>query len=161
VGGIGQRLLTRRDFAMPMDLVDPQSGMDYYTAGGKLAKLAQVGDPIGLSVGTPTQDVQPIPYFENLFPGAAGHPVCDIYGVGPASTATQVIYDTFLCFRGDYGDALLFMDADPTLHSRLGQFAYFMDQYCCAFGSSSIGHSNYNSLQVSLRKRRSHGCCLI
>jgi len=157
VGRLGQRLLTRRDFAMPMDLVDPDSGMDYYRAGGKLAKLAQVGDPIGLSVGTPTQQVQPIPYFENLFPGAAGHPVCDIYGVGAASTATQVIYDTFLCFRGDYGDALLFMDADPTLHSRLGRFAYFMDQFCCAFGSSTIGESNYHSFQLSIRKRPTHG----
>lgn len=149
VGRLGHRLAVRKDFAMPEDLVDPQSGMDYYTAGSILGKLVQAN--------TPTQQVAPIPYWENLFPGAAGQPPFDIFGVGPASTATQVIYDTFLGFHNDYGDAMVFLDASPNLHSKFGNFAYYTGQFCCAYGQSTIGVSNYNSLQMSLRKRSNHG----
>ena len=149
--------MTKIDYAMPLDLVDPTSGMDYYTAGSMLAKLAEVGDPRGISVGTNTNLVQPIPYFENLFPGAAGKPPFNIYGVGAASTATQVVYDTYLGYHGDYGDALGFLDESPTLHSKLGQYAYYLNQFCCYFGARTFGSSDYESFQLHLRKRFSHG----
>lgn len=157
VGRRGRKLLTKIDYAMPLDLVDQASGMDYYTSASMLAKLVEAGDPRGLSVGTDTHLVKPIPYWENLFPGAAGNPVFDIYHVGAASTATQVVYDTFLGFAGDYGDALLFLDTNPTLHSKLGEYAYFMNQFCCYFGAKTFGFSEYDSFQLHLRKRASHG----
>ncbi|MGB8591949.1 MAG: carboxypeptidase-like regulatory domain-containing protein [Candidatus Acidiferrales bacterium] len=141
VGRLGRRLAVRKDYAMPEDLVDTKSGMDYFTAADILAKLAQAN--------TPTQLVKSIPYFEDLFPGAAGKPPFNIYGVGSASTATQVIYDTFLGFHNDFGDALIFLDSSPTLDSKFGNFAYYTGQFCCAYGDSTIGVSNYNSLQLT------------
>ena len=32
VGRLGRNLLTQRDLRQPLDLVDPQSGIDYYAA---------------------------------------------------------------------------------------------------------------------------------
>jgi len=157
VARLGRNLLTKIDYAMPLDLVDPTSHMDLYTAGTMLAKLAEVGDPRGISVGTNTNLVQPIPYFEDMFPGAAGKPPFNIYGVGAASTATQVVYDTYLGYHGDYGDALLFLDTSPTLHSKLGEYAYYLNQFCCYFGAKTFGSSDYESFQLHLRKRFSHG----
>jgi hypothetical protein len=159
VGQLGRNLLGRKDFGMPLDLVDPKSGMDYYTAAAMLGRLAQVGDPRGLSVGTNTNLVQPIPYFEDLFPGAAGKPIFNIYGVGAASTATQTMYDLFLGFRGDYADALGLVDEIPgsPFYSRFGMYAYYLPQFCCYVGQSSDGTSNYNAFELSIRKAPSHG----
>lgn len=162
VGRRGRRLLARREEVMILDLVDPDSGMSYYEAGAMLAAFAAEGDPIGLTVGRNTADVPPIPYWENLFPGAAGNPICDIHGLGAAATATQVAYDAFLCVAGDYATAVALLDLDILCVpfgtcSRFGPFAYFSDQFCCLGGQSTIGFSEYHSLQLAVRKRYSHG----
>ena len=69
VGRRGRNQLIRRDLAMPADLVDPTSGMDYFTAVGQLIAAAQ-----GIS-RTADLDayagIGAIPYFEHLFPDAA------------------------------------------------------------------------------------------
>jgi hypothetical protein len=41
VGRFGQNLLTQRDLNQPLDIVDPKSGIDYYTAAAALSKLAR------------------------------------------------------------------------------------------------------------------------
>lgn len=162
VGRYGRRLLARRDFAQQIDLVDPQSKTDYYTAASTLAKYAAEGDPIGLSVGRPTSQVSPIPYWEDLFPGAAGHPICNIDGLGASATATQVVYDAFKCVRGDYSTALVLLDVDYLCQaygtcSRFGPWSYFLSQFCCMAGQSTIGYSNYDAFEVVLKKRYSGG----
>jgi hypothetical protein len=45
VGRLGRRLLQTIDFAMPLDLVDPKSGTDYFSAAAQLEKLAYAGTP--------------------------------------------------------------------------------------------------------------------
>ena len=62
VGRLGRHLLQSIDLAQPLDLVDPKSGMDYYTAGTMLSQFVDQG----------RTDVPTIAYWENLFPGAAG-----------------------------------------------------------------------------------------
>ncbi|HEX3543400.1 MAG TPA: hypothetical protein VHT31_02645, partial [Candidatus Acidoferrum sp.] len=37
VGRLGHRLLQQRDLAMPLNLKDPKSGMDYFTAATMFA----------------------------------------------------------------------------------------------------------------------------
>ena len=49
---------------MPPIYWDPKSDMDYFTAATLLAKQYRAGVPI--------QNVQPIPYWENIYPAAAG-----------------------------------------------------------------------------------------
>jgi hypothetical protein len=41
VGRFGRRLLTQRDLAQPLDIVDPKTGIDYYTAASALSNLAR------------------------------------------------------------------------------------------------------------------------
>ena len=74
VGRMGRNLLAQRDVMMFNNLVDKTSGMDWYTAAGQLYDMRYNNVPIS--------DVQPIAYFENLFP--------DYLDGWP--TATQSIY---------------------------------------------------------------------
>jgi len=64
IGRAGRHLLAQRDIMQPIDLVDPQSKMDWYTAGTH-AREAE-------GPGVPTSSIASIPYFENLFPAVAG-----------------------------------------------------------------------------------------
>jgi hypothetical protein len=41
VGRFGRDLLTQRDLAQPLNIVDPKTGIDYYTAAAALSKLAR------------------------------------------------------------------------------------------------------------------------
>jgi len=41
IGRFGRDLLTQRDLAQPLDIVDPKSGIDYYTAASALSNLAR------------------------------------------------------------------------------------------------------------------------
>src|SRR6202790_4116225 len=41
VGRFGRDLLTQRDLTQPLDIVDPKTGIDYYTAASALSKLAR------------------------------------------------------------------------------------------------------------------------
>ena len=41
VGRFGHRLLTQRDLTQPLDIVDPKTGIDYYTAAAALSNLAR------------------------------------------------------------------------------------------------------------------------
>ena len=106
VGRLGHRLLQEVDLAMPLDLVDPSSGMDYFKAATMLSKATDAGTDIN--------QLAPIPYWENMFPGAAGNlgfgPPGDPANLGCAPgadpnaanyTATQSMYDMYSCFRGN------------------------------------------------------------
>ena len=64
VGRLGRNLLVQRDMSMPLNLRDPQSGTDYFTAVERAHQAAR-GQRLRLTA------VAPIPYFENMFPDAA------------------------------------------------------------------------------------------
>jgi hypothetical protein len=150
VGRLGRDLLTRRDLAMPLNLVDPKSGVDYFTAASQLAKL--------IEAGTPVRSVAPIPYWENLFPtaGARG---------GNGLTSTQEMFLLFQDNAPDYSTALYIIDSfcfpvcvGATAANPDGNpYAFFSDQYFSLAGRSTIGFSNYHSLQLTTRKRFSAG----
>src|SRR5262249_33590214 len=75
---LSRHSLLQRDLSEPVDMRDPKSGMDYYTA---ITQLATMLDFQGVSIA----NLPKIPFFENMWPGAAGvNPV-----LGPL-TATQV-----------------------------------------------------------------------
>jgi hypothetical protein len=57
VGRFGRDLLNRRDIAMPLNLVDTRSGMDYFTAAQQLIRASGLGypsrrPPLHASLGT-------------------------------------------------------------------------------------------------------------
>ena len=142
VGRLSRRSLIQRDLAMPADITDPQSGQTYFEAAKQLARLAKAGTPI--------EDVQPIAFWENMFPDSAFD----------GFTATQNIYDLYAAFAPDYTFALYYMDVRGRPYpsrSRLGRYAFFNQQYSALAAWSSIGGGNYHAGQLTLRKRWSSG----
>jgi len=141
VGRRGRNLLVRRDLAMPSNLVDTRSGVDYFTAATQLINAID-------AAGGDTTRVAPIPYWENLFPDAAGGGL----------TATQALAAVYAGNAPDYITGLFFLDrlCDPAC-SVFGPGAYFTNQFDSLAALSSIGRSDYNALQLSLRKRFAAG----
>ena len=162
VGRMGHRLLQQRDLALPLNLKDPKSGMDYFTAATMFAKLA--------NANTPPSQVQTIPYFENLFPAAAG--VDGTYCNGPTTpnpTATQSMYEMFQCNWGastlGASNFINVFDTNcfPSCLQLPGQpaggvpFQFYNPQFTALYAWSSIGTSAYNAGQFTLRSRPAHG----
>lgn len=177
VGRFAHRLLQEEDFAMPADLWDPKSHVDYFTAATMLAKMYRAGVPI--------QNVKPIPYWENMYPGAAGSSAtqiggeCGTFGVSCSGltngavpntvTATQAMYDLFAYNTGNETTALEYADvpglvygntcypACATVNGQQTPFTFYAPQYSSLYGWNSIGNSAYNAGQFSLRRRMSGG----
>jgi hypothetical protein len=160
VGRFAHRLLQQRDLAMPLNLKDPKSGTDYFTAATAFAKLA--------NANTPPDQVPAMPYWENLFPGAAG--VNGSYCNGPSTTgsptATQSMYEMFQCNWGPstFGatnfinvfDTFCF-PACASINGVQTPFTFYNPQFTALYGWSSFGTSAYNAAQFVLRSRPTHG----
>ena len=171
IGRFAHRLLQEEDLASPMDLVDPQSKMDYFTAASMLTKATVAGTDISNFA------TNPIPFWQNLFPGAAGQ-----LGFGPPGSnsnlgcapgdnvnatnynPTQAMYDMFSCFPYNETSALFYADLYclPACAQLPGQttgqaFNFYDDQFSSLYAWRSIGNSSYNGLQLSLRKAMSSG----
>lgn len=172
VGRLGHRLLQEEDLAMPLDIVDPASKMDYFAAATALTKAA--------NAGTDINSLAAIPYWEHLFPAAAGQ-----LGFGPPGgtatknnagcapgvdfnatnyTATQAMYDMYSCFSGNETTGLFVADLDclPACAQLPGQteqtpFNFFDDQWSSLYAWRSIGNSAYHGLQLTLRHAMSNG----
>ncbi len=140
-GRLGRRLLQQLDLAEPLDLVDPKTGIDLYTAGTQLSKYTDEGL-------TATQ-IPTSSYFDDEFPLAAGGGL----------TATQNIYrDQWSGFRGNETAGLFNLDLGYYPGSPGGQtYRYFNPQYVNLVGWTSIGTSSYHSLQASMHHPMRHG----
>lgn len=177
VGRLGRRLLQEEDLAMPLDIRDPQSGMDYFTAATLLVKAKQAGVPI--------QNLAPIPFWEHVFPGAAGTPpdLADKLSCAPGApsftaspTATQAMYDLYSCFLHNETAALFNADipgaapltagtAGPggcfpscaTIGGKVTPNAFFHPEFSSLYSWRSTGSSAYHGLQLMLRHGITHG----
>jgi hypothetical protein len=135
IGRFGRHQLQQIDLAQPLDLVDPKSGQDYFSAATQLSKQKYAG------VGSaPT-----IPYFENMFPDAAGD----------GQSATQNIYNLWL--PGNETGSLYMLDilCAPGCGGTPNRF--WPRQYASMYAWSSIGSSSYNAGQVTLRRSLNQG----
>jgi hypothetical protein len=143
VGRLSRRSLIRGDLAMPTDLKDPKSGTTYFDAARQLGTM--------INNGVPVSAVQPIPYWENLWPGAAGK----------GRTATQAIYEVYNVNAPDYTTALDIINGgdapcSPSC-SIFGRQAIFNRQYSSLAAFRSRGNGNYHSMQLTARKRFAQG----
>ena len=175
VGRYAHRLLQQRDLAMPLNLTDPASKMTYFQAAQIFARDA--------ANGVPVSQVSPIPFWQNLFPAAAGVSNNGQFGCGGAPgqssvtnpTATQAMYELFFCNSGNgtlgETNALNILDSfcfPACLNQQPGQapaasglpggpFQIYNPQFSALYAWSSIGASNYNAGQFSLRSKPVHG----
>lgn len=143
VGRLSRRSLARSDVATPTNLKDPRSGQTYFQAAQILARLAMAD--------TPVADVRPIPFWENLWAGAAAGGL----------TATQVVYNRYYVNAPDWTFALYQLDtgagqgncAARNRCSILGPWAMFHPQYSYLSVFRSIAGGNYHGMQWNVRKR--------
>lgn len=160
-GRLGRRLLQEVDLAQPLDLVDPKTGVDYYHAAQIFAQNARAG--------VHAAAMAPIPYWEDMFPSAAGAGLlsgnngqpCTGGAVPSNPTATQNMYDLFGCELGNETLALEIADGFcfPACAGPNGgtPFRYYQDQFSSLYAWKSQGTSYYNGMQLSLRHAMSSG----
>jgi len=176
VGRMSHRLLAQDDLAMPLDIVDKASGMDYFTAE---RALAQVFRPQLLAgVSNPTQSFSPSQIsakaqqfwtnqIQPLAPGGA-YPLTGCTGGNSLTTTNPVVFafDTFCATAFNDSLALYNLDyngfADAnipgvTYYTSGGQYSYYAPQFSSLYAWRSIAWSNYNALQASLRHAMAHG----
>jgi hypothetical protein len=170
VGRLAHRLLQEEDLAMPLNLYDPTSKMSYFQAATLLAQQYRAG--------APTTSVASIPYWEDMFPTAGGHPSDKIGGtvskpgipcgakvaISADVTNTQAMYDLFCRNRGNETTALEYADVPGLITGSCypacsvnGSYAFYNPQYSSLYGWFSNGNSTYNAAQFSLRRRMVHG----
>jgi protocatechuate 3,4-dioxygenase beta subunit len=154
VGHFAHRLLVQEDLAMPYNLVDPKTGVDYFSAVRRLAELYRQGIP---TANVTPQMVGPTAQYWTDMMTPQGS-----YGLfcsgGSTPSPLQAAYDLFSCFSQNETTALFVWDlfglpANPTT----GLNSFFNPQFSSLYAWRSVGFSNYNALQVSLQKRMSHG----
>ena len=156
VGRIGRHLIVQRDLGMPLDLVDPQSGMDYFTAAGLLETQAYAK--------VPASAVAKIAYWEDLFPDAAGASGSSMAAIACPKTvckagnsATQNIYNQFAAQPLNATDDLNLMDTlcSPGCGGQL--YRYYNGAFSSLYSDGTIGWSTYHGGQVTLRHAMSRG----
>lgn len=153
IGTFGRHLLQQLDLAEPLDLVDPKSGQDYFYAGTQLAKAAYAGQ----------NTVQPIPYWEDLFPylrvggeSATQNIYSNVYqglAAGGANDSYALIVLDAYCQQSQGGLGCgPFLQPNGNVKTR-----FYQRQFSGLYAWSSIGNSSYNALQLTARKVTNNG----
>jgi Carboxypeptidase regulatory-like domain/TonB-dependent Receptor Plug Domain len=163
VGTVGRRLPLQVDLAMPANPTDPASKTTYFQSAPILSKA--------VAAGTPVNQIQPIPFFENMFPSWAGAGTeasvaanglnCAAGNLPANPTATQNIYELWSCFLHNETFDVFLLDVpasitglNPALpNSKDGPYTFFHDQFSSLYAWRNIGTSDYNALQVTYNVR--------
>lgn len=151
IGRSARNLIASRDVMALNNLVDPKSGMDWYTAAGILEDMRRRGVPVS--------QVPQIPYFANLFPANLAQLMNDNYWgedlINTAFNQTQAVYantdpDIYGNDWTDIQDVI-----DQAVNGGLSTLnnLFFQPQYGALSSFSSIANSNYHAATVSLRER--------
>lgn len=167
VGRLGHRLLSQRDLMMPLDLVDPKSHIDYFTAAQALSRRYRTGAPadsVNSSNLGPTavywQDM-----IQKLLPGGSYALSSSLGCAGtPSTDVVQTVYNMYSCFALNDTSALGNIDVygqivdgngvNPNPYTFIGgPNSFFNSQYSSLYAWSTIGNSSYHALEASLRKQ--------
>ena len=178
VGTLGRRLLGKADFAQYLNIKDPKSGQDLFSAFRQIAQIANMTPQNG---ATPAIDptnfsalaaIKDIPFFTNMLPGMgtfAAQWLCSpsdsACNAGYSSLSpTQAFYAYSALDAGpSYSCALFPIDTfvspggltspwNSTVDPNGTGFVLFTPQFSSLPGWTNWSSSNYHSLQVSVRK---------
>ncbi len=166
VGHLGHRLLAQEDVATPLNLVDPKTGIDYFSAASRFSQLALAGTPA--SAITPSLVGPTAPYWQNMMaPLGNGATSYSLYCSGGLTPSPLVAaYDLFDCLLGNETTSLFVLDyagqgftdnLGNDVHTIFGPNAFYNPQYSSLYTWRSISNSAYHAMQLSLRKRAAHG----
>ncbi|MGH9819246.1 MAG: hypothetical protein ACRD43_03675, partial [Pyrinomonadaceae bacterium] len=158
IGRRARNLLAARDVNALNDIVDPQSGMDWYTAARMLDAAR--------SANTPISSLAAIPYFEHLFPNIAGtvsglgsNSTQEIYGLAARDCSNNAPRDSMGNCTGGSVDIGGFGIQDWTFIQDIIDDVgivpnmFFHPQYAAFSAYSSVAYSNYNGATFSVRQR--------
>ena len=158
IGRKARKLLATRDIASLNNLVDPKSGVDWYSAATVLENLR--------ARGTSVSAIQQIPYFANLFPSN----LSDLLGLNPAYSQTQAIYaltvptalggnSSFYNYGNDWTSVLFEVSTlgnatcNPPNPFSTSCHMYYQPQWGTLGAWSSIANSDYYGFTFSARQR--------
>ena len=152
VGRFARKILASRDIMQLNNIRDPQSGWTYYQAINFLLDKRYAGVPI--------TDVPEVAFFNNLFPNmpewwgdTSLTPTQAAYAfVAPEALGGAEVSDyTFLQLLWDDapGCTTCPFGGGPARFNNM----FYQPQFGALSAFSTIGLSNYNSLQISLRER--------
>lgn len=152
VGRFARKILASRDIMQLNNIRDPQSGWTYYQAINFLLDKRYAGVPI--------TDVPEVAFFNNLFPNmpewwgdTSLTPTQAAYAfVAPEALGGAEVSDyTFLQLLWDDapGCTTCPFGGGPARFNNM----FYQPQFGALSAFSTIGRSNYNSLQLSLRER--------
>jgi hypothetical protein len=137
MGRAARNLLATRDIMHLNNIVDPKSGMDWYTAAGILEQHRVKG--------TPVMQIPAIPFFDNLFPAFAT----------ASFTPTQRTYRMVangdaggLEYGPDYTYIQLVLDDRGAVRNM-----FFHPQYAALAAWSTVAYSDYHAFTMTARER--------
>lgn len=172
VGTLGRRLLGKVDYAQYLDIRDPKSGVDLWSAFRQIVQIAGItpqgaGPSIDPTNMAQLSTIKSIPFFDNMLPNMPSFLASFAGSNGFASlTPTQAFYSYVMQDLGgsaSWGCALFPIDTfvspgglptpwsaqlDPQGDGKV----LFQQQFQTLPGWSNWASSNYHSLQVSVRK---------
>ncbi len=183
VGRLSHRLLSQFDVASPLNLVDPKTKVDYFTAVTALAKLYRQGVPtssvtpamVGPTASYWYDVIQPLPAQQPGQPAPSYSLFSQTTAKNPVGTtdALQAAYDLFSFFTFNETTALQGLDQgwglfDPSSYdadgnpavsyfAKGGPYSFVDPQFAALYSWRSVGTASYHALQINLRKRISHG----
>lgn len=142
VGRLGRHIIQNLDIATPTNLYDPGSNMTYFQAAKAYDILVDNG----------VTNVPQSGYFQDVFPGFT---YTD--NNGNNYTGAQAYYQVFSANRGNETNALFQADTTPGVSANGNVFQFFFPQTSSIAVQSTIGTSNYNALQLSVRQALKYG----
>jgi hypothetical protein len=182
VGRLGRNLYTQRDLRQPLDVVDTKTGIDYFAAATRISQLTRQGlnagqitdslvgptavywhdmlpplasganyvlsVPDGSCTTPPCNDPSLIRAVYGLYQGTGAYPGNEVVGLGNIDLF-GFLQDTM---KNVYNFCATPGCAGPGVAGNL-----LNNQLTTNYAWSSIGTSNYNALQVNLRKQFGSG----
>ena len=152
IGRMARHLIASRDVMALNNLVDPKSGMDWYTAAGMLEDFRRRGVPVS--------QIPQIPYFQNLFPAdLASRMNVNYWGCGscinPSFNQTQAVYANAQkgFYNNDWTDIQDVIEWAMNEDGSGPNNLFFQPQYGALSSFSSIARSNYHAATLTLRER--------
>jgi hypothetical protein len=151
VGRLGRHVLDNLDVAAPTNLYDSGSNQTYFQAATAFAKA--------IDAGTNIAAIPNSGYFQNIFPGAT-YTQKTASATIPKGTYTgaQAYYASLSVDRATGNETNTLYNFDTTTgFNPKGIEQFFYPQYTSIYVQSSVGTSNYNGLQLSVRQSFKHG----
>ncbi len=176
VGRLSRRGLAQDDLAMPLDIYDKKSGLDYFAAETALAKVFRPQLNAGNTAATLSFNPKQVPanvqafwtdQIQPLAPGGA-YTISGCTGGNSLGTPSPVVaaFDNF-CSQ-QFNDSLGLYNLDTfgipdfnipnkSYFPITGPNTYYSPQFSSLYAWRSIANASYNALQMTLRHGMTHG----